>query len=216
MVLFVLGFMAIFCFNTRSSMILWSLTLLVFIIKIVSSKKKGISNVTKIKFVFMITIILALVVYLVNRFDLGDRLTSQKLMDGSAMVRVRSIDLFLNSNFISILFGLPSDKIEYLMYKSDILIIENFWIIYFLRYGFIGFSLLITGYSLLLKRILVTYSRHAKIFCIGFFFLLASTNNSLAAYAQPMCIFILSCYSFAGSSYVQNKRQAQRRNYTIA
>lgn len=216
MVLFTLGFMAILCFNTRSSMILWSLTLLVFITNIVFSRKKGISNVTKIKFVFMITIIFALVIYVVNRFDLGDRLMSQKLMDDSALVRVRSIDLFLNSNFTSILFGLPSDKIEYLMYKSDILIIENFWIIYFLRYGLIGFSLLIIGYSLLLKRILGTYSRYAKIFCIGFFFLLASTNNSFAVYAQPMCIFILSCYSFADSSSVQYKRQTKRLNYTAA
>lgn len=197
LLLFAIGYCAILCFNTRSSMILWAAMFLLFSANYIFSKKNHISPIIKIRFIFLILLLTPVILYLIFKFGLGDRLTSQKLLDDSAMVRISSFELFLNSDFMSILFGLSPQKIELLMYKAQILIIENFWIIYFLQYGLIGFMLLIFGFYKLLKRIFKPYSKYQRLFCLGCFFLLASTNNSLAVYAQPLCIFILSGYAFS-------------------
>ena len=205
LLLFTLGFFAILCFNTRSSMILWAAMFLLFSIKYIFSKKCHDSLAKKIFFALFLILSIPTILYFIFRLNLGDRLFSQKLLDDSAMVRVSSIGLFLNIDFMSIIFGLSQEKIELLMYKSKVLIIENFWIVYFLRYGLIGFMLLIFGFYKLFKRIFKPYSMYQRIFCLGGFFLLASTNNSLAVYAQPLCIFILSAYSFRLTSLEKRK-----------
>ena len=105
------------------------------------SSKNHIVSITKIRFVLFMSLSIPVICYFIFKFNLGDRLFSQKLLDDSALVRISSLTLFLNTDFLSILFGLSEEKIELLMYKAQILIIENFWINYFLRYGLIGFIL---------------------------------------------------------------------------
>lgn len=197
--LFVLGYAAVLCFNTRSSMILWAIIFAVFVLHFIFSKKNHINILTKIRFLFLVLLLVPIGIYMMLKYNLGDRLLSQKLLDDSAMVRISSLEMFLNLDYLSILVGLPAKKIEMIMYRSNILIIENFWIILFLKYGLIGLVLLIIGFFRLMKRVLKPYSNFQICFCTVFFVLLASTNNSLAVYAQPLCIFILCGYSFSKS-----------------
>lgn len=205
LLLFAIGFFAILCFNTRSSMILWAAMFLLFSIKYIFFEKGHDSLAKKLFFALFVTLSIPTILYFIFRLNLGGRLYSQELLDDSAMVRISSIELFLNTDFMSIIFGLSQEKIDLLMYKSKVLIIENFWIVYFLRYGLIGFTLLISGFYRLFKRIFKPYSMYQRVFCFGGFFLLASTNNSLAVYAQPLCVFILSAYSFSFTTLHKRK-----------
>lgn len=214
--LFFVGYMAILCFNTRSSMILWAIIMIIFLIHFIFFTKKNVTFIIKLRFSIFILLLIPIIFSLINHYNLGDRLTSQKLLDDSALVRILSLEMFLNSDFMSIFVGIPSEKIELLMYKSQILIIENFWIIYFLKYGIIGFVLLLLGFYKLLKRIFKPYTKYRKIFCIVFFFLLASTNNSLAVYTTPLCLFILCGYSFSEKGRKHPKLDIYRRDLSTS
>lgn len=210
--LFFVGYMAILCFNTRSSMILWAMIMIIFFIHFIFFTKKRVTPIIKLRLSIFILLLIPVIFSIINHYNLGDRLTSQELMDDSALVRISSLEMFLNLDFMSILVGLPSEKIELLMYKSQILIIENFWIVYFLKYGIIGCGLLLLGFYKLLKRIFKPYTKFRKIFCIGIFFLLASTNNSLAVYTTPLCLFILCGYSFTEKGRKRPKFDVCRRD----
>lgn len=192
--LFILGYLAILCFNTRSSMLLWCIIFIIFLIHYFY--KENHNYKTKIRLFLFIFALIPVAYFFIGNFQLGDRLRTEGLLDSSAMVRIQSLYLFLNLDLGDIIFGMPKRQQEVIMYQADVQIIENFWIIYLLKYGIFGFSLLLWGFSLLFKRLLNGYTRFQKYFCLLSFLLLASTNNSLSVNAQPLCIFILCLYAW--------------------
>lgn len=192
--LFILGYLAILCFNTRSSMILWCIIFIIFLIHYIY--KENHNYKTKIRLFLFVCVLIPVAYFFIGNFQLGDRLRTEGLFDSSAMVRIQSLYLFLNLDLGDIIFGMPKRQQEVIMYQADVQIIENFWIIYLLKYGIFGFSLLLWGFSLLFKRLLNGYTRFQKYFCLLSFLLLASTNNSLSVNAQPLCIFILCLYAW--------------------
>lgn len=200
-ILFLLGYFAIFCFNTRSSMVLWAVIFIIFLFNVFFSRRNNVRFITKFRFTIFILLMIPVFFYIIQTYQLGDRLMNQDLLDDSALVRIESMTLFLKSDFMSILWGLSDQRIEILMYRANIQIIENFWIIFFFNYGLVGLSLLILGFFLLFRHLFTCYSRFQTLFIVGTFFLLASTNNSLAVYGQPLTIFIICCLSYSGTNY---------------
>lgn len=197
MILFFIGYSAILCFNTRSSMILWAVMLLIYFINNLYST--NVSSKNKLRLLSLGVCIVSLILFLVIKYNLGDRLTSQELLDGSAMVRISSLAMFQELDIMSLLFGVTTEKVNAMMDVAGIQIIENFWVIFILKYGLLQFLLLLWGFYRLIRRIFRSYTIFQKGYCILFFLILASTNNSLAVYATPLCLLVLCGYSFRES-----------------
>lgn len=212
--LYTLGYLAVLCFNTRSSIILWSIIFFFFLVHYIY--KENHKYQTKIKLLLFICILIPVAFYFIEQFQLGDRIRTEKLLDDSAMVRIESLYLLLDINLRNILLGMPPNQQELIMYHAGVKIIENFWIVYLLRYGIIGFSLIIFGFSKLLKRILANYTNYQKYFCLLSFLLLASTNNSLSVNAQPLCIFILCSYAWKSPNLKMTNKQKRIRTEQLS
>lgn len=190
--LFILGYMAILCFNTRTSMILWPI---LFMVNYLYEMKH---NIVKSKVLSLLVIIVAIfgLFYFVETAGVGDRLFhGGTLFDESGDVRVRTWEMFMEQDFMKLLFGIgmDSNEIEFMMYNFDVAVIENSWVVYILTIGGLLTILLIYGYYNVFKRILCDYSFYQKTFCIGTFLLLGSTNNGLKEI--PISVFLLCCFS---------------------
>lgn len=190
----VLGYAAILCLNTRTSMILWPILL-------------GIntlyeSKIRRIKVNLILLIVLGFVAtyavfYLIMSLNIGDRLFGgDALMDESADVRLQTWDMFIKQDFLSIFFsfGFNNDELQSILLMNNITIIENSWVLYFFTLGGIMFILLVISYYHVFKHVFINYTRYQLFFSISSFLLLGSTNNGLKGI--PLSIFLIAALTF--------------------
>ena len=133
----------------------------------------------------------------------GERIfASSKFDDDSADVRSRVFDMFRHFNASDLVLGIEERKILTVMYMEKVDIIENFWIIWIFKYGFVLTALL----ALFLVRFLYSLFHHLDVavrFLLLFvFFLIASGNNSMATNTTAVSIITLaSLVGFGAYSY---------------
>ena len=93
-----------------------------------------------------------------------------------------------------LLWGYGTAEIEYFQYISNVEIIENFWINWVLRFGFVGTVVL----ALFLVRFLWTMMRGSsldiRITMLFVMFTVASTNNSLSTNSLILSLFVATYY----------------------
>lgn len=187
---FVIGYLAILCFNTRTSIILWPI---LFIISFIyNNRKKGkIKSIVKGLLIF--SVIAVLFAYIIIANGLADRLIGRDIMDNSANVRVDTWTMFMAIDHLAVFFslGVNSDEIITWMELGGVEIIENSFVLYFLELGGIGLLMVIWGYYKILSIEMKGYSKFARCFIFGSFILLGLTNNGLKETA--MSLFIICC-----------------------
>lgn len=194
--LWVLGFLAILCFNTRSSIFMWIILLSVFVIHTVFISKK--TSIRRKGFLIWSSLFMVVFLsYLVFGYGLGARILNMGLLDeGSSAVRIKIWDVFDKNNWGYFLIGHDNIEIFKMIKMVDIDIIENYWLIYIFTYGLILTIGIVYFFSKLFKRLLMGFSSFSKAFVLGCFLLISSTNNSLAVASPAMAIFLLCCYIF--------------------
>lgn len=191
LILFGLGYISLMCYNTRTSMILWPVVLVLYYLFIskYNAAQKFLIGVLLLFFTLF-------VFNIASQYSFGLRLFSgEDLIDDSANVRLDTIAMFFNIDIFDLFFsfGYSGDEMEKLMFKNDISIIENSWILHIFWYGGLGLVLIVLSYYKLLKHYMHGYSKFQMIMTLGAFLLLGSTNNGLKEI--PLTIFLLSVYS---------------------
>ena len=194
--LWLLGYIAILCFNTRTSIVGNILILLVYsFVQVFGMGKKK----TTFSFTSLLRIIpvIALIAVFVLSFDLGGRLFEMGLVDdSSAQVRINTWSIFNYFDLSDFLFGLSPDKVRLILIKSGIRTTENFWIDFLLRLGLIVLLIIVIIYVKLVSQIYRGYKMIPRFFTAVTFVLLASTNNSLSATWLPLFVYLFSIYAF--------------------
>lgn len=200
--LFITGYSAVLCFNTRTSIILWPVLFIVSLLYYAYKTEKR-NSIFKILSIFIP--VGSLFAYLILEYGLADRLFGRELMDNSANVRVDTWNMFLSVDLWNLLFsfGMESDDIESWMVFGGVEIIENSWVLYALELGGIGLTMVLLGYYMIFATIMKNYSAFIKIFSLGSFIILGSTNNGLKE--TSMSLFIICCYSIPMIEKHKNK-----------
>jgi len=76
-------------------------------------------------------------------------------------------------------------------------VIENFWILYILRFGIVVTAYFLFFYFKLGRELFRYYSRFEKIAVPAFFIILGSINNSMASNFTPLSVFLLCAYAYS-------------------
>ena len=195
--LYVLGLISILCYGSRSSLMGSILILLIYEARKLFIKPKDLfSKLTRVIIPLFLFIVFFLVYYLITATPFGERLVTQGFFDEGADVRIQVFQVF---NFVTprdLMWGSSDSFIENVKSSAEINIIENFWLIWILRYG-VFFTIALTYFLIsFLKHLLASYSKFNNYFLIGIFFLIASTNISLASTTVAISVFVLCSYGF--------------------
>lgn len=184
---------ALASFGVRSGLVAFSLGITVLSLKFVDKGKLNFS----MKNIATLVILVVSVIYIVFYTSLGTRITAVgSFQDNSTEVRFGAYSLFLGISLSEITWGTPQELIDYLMYIRDIKIIENFWIIWVLKYGIVFTAYLAIFFIIFLFKITklgfpwVQYERFAVLGC---FLIAASSNNSLATNTMVLNAMTILC-----------------------
>ncbi len=138
--------LALLCFGARASLYVSIFSIFIlYIIPVFFSQKKYFVRTNKASVVFLLVAMSAVVVYLVLFTPFGARLVQASFFDESAGARVKAFDLVDLSKPSQYLWSKSQQEIENLTHIFDVFIIENFIIIWLLKFGLIFMSILIAG-----------------------------------------------------------------------
>lgn len=191
----ILGTLALLSFNSRMALLVWAIIITVFIFKIIKQKSKNIITYWSI-FIFIFVVLGSSLLFLMLKYNLGGRLLGNNIVDDSGIVRIKVLQILTDFDFTFFLKGHTQSVLDDIILAMNILAIENFWIIFLLKYGLIFLLLIIISFYKIIKKHIKGYNLSSKVFIVIFFFFLASTNNSLDVSGIPLLLFLLSAYSF--------------------
>lgn len=200
--LYILGFIALMCFNARGSILLSSLSFIFYILHTTFQKKVKFS--TKfLNFAFVI-ISVTIIFYLFNegyggRFFEKDDISE----DGSILARIEVWSILANCTLSDILWG-TADITKLAMKTLGHVHIENWLILSVLMGGLVITILAIILFIPNFKYYLKNYTLFEKLFILSICLGIASTNNSLACGVPALSVFIVCAYAFKKTS-VSNK-----------
>lgn len=200
LLLYVMGYASLFCFNARGAIVVASVLLLPFLIKITFKKYKKWKMATA----FLLILTISMAIYLIISFNLGGRLVnSDSLVDASGMERV---NVFTYLDFISsdkLLLG-DTESYKFLLLKLDLVGIENGVITAILTYGYIlGIPLLLSLFHFQWTK-LNDFSPLNKSIILLTFWSLGFVNPNLVDPTQ-WYIFVFSFIAF--SPYIATKQK---------
>lgn len=204
MFLWSLGFFSILCFNTRSSIV--GNALLFFVYALYLLRKGGsLKKQEKRFFYFMFVVILISGLILFFYMGFGSRLMEMGLFDDdSAQVRLDVGNIFDFYPLESFLWGLDGDSYDLVLKVSGIDILENFYLVFMLRCGFVFLLFYLFLYIRLIVSLYKGYDNFTKWYTGGAFILLASTNNSLSTTGISLFLFLMLIVIF-NPHYYENK-----------
>ncbi len=212
----IIGLLSIFCFGARGALIGVFLTILInVIVTFLNLKKNRTTDVAeknkmikdaKIEMGYLLGfVVLSLLV--MNFTGLGDRIAAVSYMDNSAETRVNAFTVLRDINFSDLLLGFGTNEIEHFQHNSGLDEIENFWIIWLLRFGLIATIVLAVFLLRFLYNMLGFVSTNLKLTFLFVFWFVASTNNSLSTNTMALPIFVLTCYIFYDSKERVRKKK---------
>lgn len=186
-----LGFVAILSFNTRSSIVCNVLLLLInFTYTVLVEKKINLKD--RLQQLLAIISILIVGLFFFFKLNFGGRLIVYGLFDdSSAQTRIYSWDIFNCINLNDILWGIPHNEMQLLMYRAGLSVTENFWIDQIFRLGIVFYFLYVCTYIVLIKKLYKRYSVFSALFTTSAFILIASTNNSLSSDFLALLVYLL-------------------------
>lgn len=200
--LWAIGYAAILCFNTRSSMV-GNIIFLALHQVIEASKTRSFSK--KLKVIALGIFGVALLALLITQTSLGGRLLEMGLYDeDSAAVRMNTWSIFDYYNLSDFLYPDEVNR-EILLFRTGLYATENFWIDWLLKYGLI----IEVIYIALIAYNVFQYGKGFKIkdfiFVNLVFWVIASTNNSLTANPIPLFLFLAAFIIFCPTYQIIEK-----------
>lgn len=206
--LFFLGYMAIFAFNTRSSIYFLGGIFLINLYRDISNGKLNIRQKT-----ILITAVIITVIYGISYIEthsLGSRITTGLTKDDdSSNARFILINIISSMNIPDLLFGVSSNYVISIMRHNSLIAIENSLVSMTFGYGLI-FTLcfIILQYKELKSIKNSSFMFYSTIVLV---FLLLNTNNALDTKCPIIPVLTLSLYLFK-NEHIQNIKKSHRQN----
>ncbi|MFD0766893.1 VpsF family polysaccharide biosynthesis protein [Mucilaginibacter lutimaris] len=188
------GMVSIFCFGARGALIgvFIGIMLHMFLGATGGSKTDKKEAVNGLVYLMAFAGIILIVI---NFTSFGDRITALSHVDGSAEARVDSFNIISQINFSDLIWkGTSTQEMERIQNASGVEIIENFYLIWLLRFGLIVTALLIWGLARFLLDVTKTSPADIKFPILLAFIFVSSTNNSLSTSTLVISNMILAYY----------------------
>ena len=197
--LFFLGYLAVFSFNTRSSIYLLALILIISVFH--DLKNDRIKNWHKWIFIVGLFFVIYWGTNYIETNSLGSRLSVDLSRDdSSSYARFILIDIIMSMNFQDLLFGVSNDFIESIMNHNGLIAIENSIINLTFLNGLIFTCLFLSFMFVELKRI--GNDKYMFYMTIFLTFVLLNANNALTTDCPLVPALILALYSFKNNSSI--------------
>lgn len=193
--LWLLGFIALICFNSRFAI---ALSCLAFFILGLRAFFNSYSFVEKVIFIVVVIGGIWLVVHLLLS-GWGARLLMLGLFeDSSSQVRIDNWNIFNKYSLWNFIMPTSMKGYETILHGSNIYgTLENYWLVIMIRYGLIfliPYTISIVKY---VRALFGHYTLFERCFLIMFFLILSSSNNSLSTSFIPLFVFLLCAYVFS-------------------
>ncbi len=197
-VLFFLGLVALLCFNTRFAIAISVLYYSIyFLLEVMLSRNVKAFN--KIGLILIMLVALVGILILMFRFDFGARIFKHGMFDEeSAGARLEILHVFQNYDMKKFLIGGPSIDLINATKQTGLDHIENYWIFYLFKVGFVLTLAITFTYAFILRKYSLAFGKYHILITL-FFLMISSSNNSLASGVPGISFFILSAYAFSNS-----------------
>jgi hypothetical protein len=194
--------LALFCFGGRGSLLASFIGIIIlYLSQFFISKNEYFSKFSKLNVLVFSSILIAIFNYIFLFTSFGERLRSASKDDGgSANVRLESINLIDISKISNFLMPLSNKSVIKLSENSGVEIIENFLIVWILRFGLILTAILIYFLLRFLFENFIIKNIYYVFIVLSLFFGAALTNNSLASNCNAF-IFIVLMFNFKSNKY---------------
>lgn len=192
-VLCMLGLVAVFCFNARMAIVISVLGILLFIAKALYNNRPGRNKYIAVLF------IICLVIGFLYAHGLGTRLweTGNIGKDESIMTRIKLFQYMMDRDWKDYLWGSSRLQMQHEMQTAiKVKIVENFWIVYILRFGILSTAYFTFFYYRLGRELFRHYPGFEKTVISTLFIILGSINNSMASNFTPLFVFLLCAYAY--------------------
>ena len=190
-ILFLLGYVSILCFNTRSSMLLMVIVLLINMVKDFFIGKRR--SLKKIIVITLFLLGISLLYMFVTHYGFGSRMAiTMNSHDSSANARYVLVDLIKDLNLHDIIFGTTS--IPLLMKKYSVTTLENSVLNFIISFGIIYTTMFFYYWYKIIKRIQINKYLSYSVFVVSF--LLFNANNSILTENPIFPFIVMSLYSF--------------------
>lgn len=192
-----IGFIAILCFNTRLAIVLNLGLFLIYSLDIIFSKKTTQSN--RLLIVSFIVIVSYIISYALSK-GFGGRLMKMGLYDqDSAAVRIDIWNIFDYYSIWNLLYkGIDFNQQDLIMSNAgvDYMTIENFWLVYFLRFGLIILIIMTIFYFSFYYNLSKGLSIKQCLYIYIPFLIQVSSFNSIASGNNIQSFLILFLFIF--------------------
>lgn len=221
--LLLLGLISLICFGTRGALYgFGSLTFIFIFYQILfyyktsaqSLNRNNSQNYRKHLITFLIFAIIS-TSFIIVYTKLGERLMSVSYFDeSSAAARLDVLSILDMYSFSDFIFGVNQKKLEMSLWSIQISIIENFWIQWLFKFGAISFVILVISLLKGLMSSVKYYKNMEKLYLLVMFFIVASTNNSLATSTTALSIFMICSFIFSSHSNTNGIRIKRSIKYS--
>lgn len=192
LLLFMLGYTSLWCFNARGATIVTSVFMIPYLLQ--SLHKTRMKNKQWIYLAFASFAIVF--IWLVFTTSLGGRLLGgeTELMDGSAQTRVDVFSFYRFITSVQLWFGSP-ELYLYVMEKLNAGGVENGVITMILREGVL-FTIIILMFLFHIQRLQIAkYGKYTRWWLLAIFYIIGTMNPALSS-ALPWTFWMLSYYAF--------------------
>lgn len=206
--LWLVGLIALLCFNARGATVLSVLFFSLYLVYEAFSKH----NLETLLSIMVICFISLYIYQDIATSSLMGRFATGELMDGSANERLRVWLPFEHMDVLDLLLGFTKEK-SYLVFKQVQLFTMENWLAAFIYHMGIPLTLLfISLYYRIFYRLLLEVSCFERWFLLGGFLILSSLNNSLAMGSWP---WIWGFCVFYGITYIKSNKDFREKHKKI-
>lgn len=194
LLLWLLGLVAVFCFNARAAIVVNLLSMVLYIATEIFKRRSD----TNLKYIVVLLAVCS-AVGILYLYGLGERLweTGNIGKDASIETRLKLFRYMAGRDWADYLWGSSLTQLRHEMATSiKVKIIENFWLSYVFRIGLIATAYFTVLYFCMCRSLLRTYPMSDKIVISAMFIILAFSNNSLDSNFVPLFIFMLCSYTY--------------------
>jgi hypothetical protein len=198
--LLLLGLASIVCYGARSSIIAWAIMLPVYLFAYKPPINQDTKNFRKKgKHRILSGVIILLIIALIIAYTpYGGRIFElRSLDDDSVGARMEALHFFTDVNIYDFLWGTSVESVEKVSQTIGVEGIENFWILWLIRFGLVMAVCLSFLFVKFLYQKVKCYGKFASFFIPIICLAIASTNNSLSSNTSVISIYVLCSYAFA-------------------
>lgn len=192
LLLWMVGFISLFCFNARGS-ILASIFFFVWYMFFFQKTKNRLLKYAGLG--ILSAVFIAFIIFLLTT-PLAGRLISGDIYEGNGEERIRIWYVLGGMDFVDFLLGLTSDKYIAIAKSLQLETAESWLALFIIRMGLPVTVFFVTVYSKIIWELMPNVKKNHRLFIMLSFFVFASMNNSLAIAATPLVVILLTAPVF--------------------